>query len=131
MPAPKMSMNVLLSLIIQSKITGKGVTGNGRLLVKLLQIIADNNGSEKTYERNILACFNDDPYKPSSYHKIDKLIGRFLPEGRYYPYSKLTFLEFEKSIGSLAEIAVYIKKMQEFCDKIIADDISEKQKCLS
>ena len=32
----KMTMNVLLSLIIQSKITGRGMTSNGRLYVMLI-----------------------------------------------------------------------------------------------
>ena len=115
----KMTMNVLLSLIIQSKRTGSGKLGNGRLLVKLLQVIADNKGNEPTYERNILACFNDEVNKQNSYHKIDKKIGRFLPEGRYYPYEKLSFTEFEKCIGNFGKAAIYLRKMESACNEII------------
>lgn len=115
----KMTMNVLLSLIIQSKKTGRGKLGNGRLLVKLLQIIADNKGEERTHERNILACFNDDVNKSESYHKIDNLIGRFLTQGRFYPYERLSFTEFEKCIGNTEKIAVYLRKMESACNEII------------
>ncbi len=114
-----MTLNVLLSLIIDSKITGSGKIGNGRILVKLLQAIADNKGNERTHERNLLACFNDDVNKQDSYHKIDKKIGRFLPQGRYYPYEKLSFTEFEKCIGNPEKTAVYLRKMQSVCDEII------------
>lgn len=114
-----MALNVFLSLIIDSKITGSGKIGNGRVLVKLLQVIADNKGNERTHERNLLACFNDDVNKQDSYHKIDKKIGRFLPQGRYYPYEKLSFTEFEKCIGNPEKAAVYLRKMQSVCDEII------------
>lgn len=39
--AVKLAFNVLLSLIIDSKIQGKGKVGNGRLLVEFLQTFAD------------------------------------------------------------------------------------------
>lgn len=115
----KLTLNVLMSLIIQSKKTGSGKIGNGRILVKLLQIIADNKGEERTHERNILACFNDDVNKSESYHKIDKLIGRFLPQGRFYPYKKFSFTKFESCIGNDGRIAEYLRKMRSFCDEVI------------
>ncbi len=115
----KLTLNVLMSLIIQSKKTGSGKIGNGRILVKLLQIIADNKGEERTHERNILACFNDDVNKSESYHKIDKLIGRFLPQGRFYPYKKFSFTQFESCFGNYGRIAEYLRKMRKFCDEVI------------
>lgn len=87
--------------------------------MKLLQIIADNKGKENTHEKNILVCFNNDVNKSDSYHKIDKLIGRFLTQGRFYPYEKLSFTEFEKCIGDTEKIAGYLRKMQSACDEII------------
>lgn len=115
----KMTLNVLLSLIIDSKIKGSGKIGNGRLLVKLLQVIADNKGEERTHERNILACFNDDVNKADSYKKINKLVDRFLPEGGFYPYEKLSFTGIEKCMGNAEKTAVYLRKMQSVCDEII------------
>lgn len=119
MPEIKMTLNVLLSLIIDSKIIGSGKIGNGRLLVKLLQVIADNKGEERTHERNILACFNNDVYKVDAYRKINKLINRFLPNGGFYPYEKLSFTGLEKHMGNAEKTAVYLQKMQSVCDEII------------
>ncbi len=115
----RLSLNVLLTLIIQSKITGKGKTGNGRLLIQLLQTVVDSSGNEKTAERNILSRFNNEQVKANAYHKIDMLIKRFLPDGRYYPYEKITFAEFEKSIGNSAKCKEYNFKMKAVCDEII------------
>lgn len=115
----KMTLNVLLSLIIDLKIKGKGLLGNGRLLVKLLQVIADNKGEERTHERNLIACFNDDVNKADSYSKINKLIDRFLPNGGFYPYEKLSFTGLEKCMGNAEKTAVYLRKMQSVCDEII------------
>ncbi len=119
MPEIKMTLNVLLSLMIDSKIKGSGKIGNGRLLVKLLQVIADNKGEERTHERNLIACFNDDVNKADSYSKINKLIDRFLPNGGFYPYEKLTFTGLEKCMGNAEKTAVYLRKMQSVCDEII------------
>ncbi len=119
----RLSLNVLLTLIIQSKITGKGKTGNGRLLVKLLQTAADSSGNEKTAEKNILSRFNNEQVKANAYHKIDMHIKRFLPDGKYYPYEKITFAEFERSIGNSAKCREYNCKMKAACNEII--DISK------
>ena len=107
----KMTLNVLLSLIIDAKIKGSGKIGNGRLLVKLLQVIADNKGEERTHERNLIACFNDDVNKTDSYSKINKLIDRFLLDGGFYPYEKLSFTGLEKCMGNAEKTAVYLRKM--------------------
>lgn len=115
----RLSLNVLLTLIIQSKITGKGKTGNGRLLVKILQAIADSSGNEKTAEKNILSRFNNEQVKANAYHKIDMLIKRFLPDGKYYSYEKITFAEFERSIGDSVKCEEYYCRMRTVCDEII------------
>lgn len=115
----RLSLNVLLTLIIQSKITGKGKIGNGRLLIKLLQTVADSSGNEKTAERNTLSSFNNEQVKANAYHKIDMLIKRFLPDGRYYPYEKITFAEFERSIGDPVKCRAYNCKMKSVCNEII------------
>lgn len=115
----RLSLNVLLTLIIQSKITGKGKIGNGRLLIQLLQTLADSSGNEKTAERNILSRFNNEQVKSNAYHKIDMLIKRFLPDGKYYPYEKITFSEFERSIGDSVGHRKYYCRMKSACNEII------------
>lgn len=119
---PKLTFNVLLSLIIDSKITGKGKIGNGRLLVEFLQTFADCNGTENTHERNLLKIFNDEPVKANSYHKIDRLVDRFLPQGKGYPYDKIRFGKFESSIGSIENYSDYLKRISYACDKILDKD---------
>ena len=93
--------------------------GNGRLLIQLLQTFADSFGNEKTAERNILSRFNNEQVKANAYHKIDMLIKRFLPDGKYYPYEKITFFEFEKSIGDSAKFREYNFRMKAVCNEII------------
>lgn len=115
----KLTLNVLLSLIIDCKITGKGKVGNGRLLVEFLQTFADGDGTENTHERNILKIFNDEPVKANSYHKIDRLIDRFLPQGKGYPYDKIHFGKFESSIENSEKYVDYLKRISGVCDKIL------------
>ncbi len=119
MAVTRLTLNVLLSLIIQSKITGKGLTGNGKLLVKLIKIIENGEGTEKSKEWNILKKFNDEENKPEAYHKIDKLIGRFLPNGKNFPYEKFNFSRFESSIGSLKNYGFYLIQMKKFCNEVL------------
>lgn len=119
MAVTRLTLNVLLSLIIQCKITGKGLTGNGKLLVKLIEIIENGEGTEKSKEWNILKKFNDEENKPESYHKIDKLIGRFLPNGKNFPYDKFIFSRFENSIGSLKNYGFYLIQMKKFCNEVL------------
>lgn len=114
----KLTLNVLLSLIIDSKITGNGKVGNGRFLVEFLQTFADCDGTENTHERNILKIFNDEPVKANSYHKIDRLVDRFLPQGKGYPYDKIRFGKFESSIGNSEKCVDYLKRKSGVCDKI-------------
>jgi len=114
----KLTFNILLSLIIQAKKTGRGRMGNGRILVNLLMIASDYDKREKTQERSILRKFNDEQGKSDAYHKIDKLVGRFLPEGKYYPYKKFTFKELEKSTKNSVEYKIKLTQMSKLCDEL-------------
>ncbi len=117
----KLTFNILLSLIIQAKKTGRGRMGNGRILVNLLMIASDYDKREKTQERSILRKFNDEQGKSDAYHKIDKLVGRFLPEGKYYPYKKFTFKELEKSTKYSVEYKIKLTQMSKLCDELFTD----------
>ena len=77
MAVTRLTLNVLLLLIIQSKITGKGLTGNVKLLVKLIEVIENGEGSERSKEWNILKKFTYEESTPDAYHKIDKLFGSY------------------------------------------------------
>ena len=80
----KMALNVLLSLVIQAKITGKGITSNGKLYVNFIKIIADRDNSELTAEESILKKFNNEPTKQNAYRKLERYLSRFLKTGRPY-----------------------------------------------
>lgn len=122
----KLTFNILLSLIIQAKRQGKGRMGNGRILANLLIIAADFDEDENTRERSILHKFNDEVVKANAYHKIDKLIGRFLPEGRNYPYDKFKFKELEKSIGKPLEYGNKLNQMNTLCTELFEEENAER-----
>lgn len=122
----KLTFNILLSLIIQAKKTGRGRMGNGRILVNLLMIASDYDKCEKTQERSILRKFNDEQGKSDAYHKIDKLVGRFLPEGKYYPYEKFTFKELEKCTKNSVEYKIKLTQMSKLCDELFTDENAER-----
>ena len=52
-----LNLNTLLSLIFQCKKTGSGKLGNGRIYVKLMQIIADREIETISSELGILRKF--------------------------------------------------------------------------
>lgn len=122
----KLTFNILLSLIIQAKKSGRGRMGNGRILVNLLMIASDYDKREKTQERSILRKFNDEQGKSDAYHKIDKLVGRFLPEGKYYPYEKFTFRELEKCGKGSVEYKIKLTQMSKLCDELFTDENAER-----
>lgn len=122
----KLTFNILLSLMIQAKKSGKGRMGNGRILVNLLMIASDYDESEKTQERSILRKFNDEQGKSDAYHKIDKLVGRFLPEGKYYPYGKFTFQELEKCGRDFHKYKVKLAQMSKLCSELFTDENAER-----
>ena len=114
----KLSLNVLYSLLIQAKKHGKGMIGNGRLIVMLLRVIADSDASGKSKERQILQLFSDEPVKSRAYQRIDKQLLKFIPTGKPYPYEKLTFSSFSKAIGT-QDYYAYLKAMDECCATIL------------
>lgn len=116
---PKLSFNILLSLIISSKKLGKGRLGNGRILVKLLTASSDCKNSSQTREWSVLSKFSNEIVKPNAYHKIDKLIGRFLPDGKYYPYDKITFNDLENSFENPEKYHSFLGNMSNACDEIL------------
>lgn len=115
----RLTLNILLYLITKAKIQGKGKTGNGRLIVQFLQVLADGKPHEKSRERTILNAFCDQPVISNAYQVIDKLLVKFLKSGRPYPYGSLHFTEFERSLNDWKEYAVFLKKMRNACDSIL------------
>ncbi len=115
----RLTLNILLSLIIQSKVTGRGMIGNGRLYVKFMKIIADNDSAELSADKNLLSKVNNELVEKESYRKLERFISRFLKNGKGYPYEIIHFNEFENSIGNAEKIAEYLRKMESVCDEII------------
>ncbi len=115
----KMALNVLLSLIIQAKITGKGITSNGKLYVNFMKIIADSDNSKLTAEESILKKFNNEPTKQNAYRKLERYLSRFLKTGQGYPYELIKFTGFEKCIGYTEKYSHYLCAMNKICNKIL------------
>lgn len=111
----KMTMNVLLSLIIQSKITGRGMTSNGRLYVMLMEIIADHDNRSKTAEESILNKFNNEVTHHESYRKLERFLSRFVHTGKGYPYELFSFDKLENS----TDYREFILAMKGFTDAVI------------
>ena len=121
----RLTLNVLLSLLIQAKRQGKGKIGNGRMLIMLLQIIADTDHPELSAERNMLRVFSDEPVKSKAYQKIDKQLVKFIPAGKPYPYEKIRFTKFEQSIGNLPVYSQYLLRMHQCCQELLDPDKTE------
>ena len=109
-----LTLNVLLSLIIQSKRKGKGVIPNGRIFTELMLIISDFSGDE-----SVLSCFNNETVKKEAYRKFERYLSRFLKDGKGFPYELFSFYDFENSIGDKQKMSVYLQKLGSFLDKAI------------
>lgn len=120
-----LTLNVLLSLLIQAKRTGKGKIGNGRMLIMLLQVIADSMHPELSAERNMLRIFSDEPVKSKAYQKIDKQLVKFIPAGKPYPYEQIRFSKFGQSIGNVQRYSLYLMKMQQCCEELLDPEKTE------
>ena len=120
-----LTLNVLISLLIQAKRTGKGKIGNGRMLIMLLQVIADSVHPELPAERNMLQIFSDEPVKSRAYQKIDKQLVKFIPAGKPYPYEQIRFSKFGKSIGNVQRYSSYLMKMQQCCEELLDPEKTE------
>lgn len=119
----KMTMNVLLSLIIQSKITGRGMTSNGRLYVMLMETIADHDNRSKTAEESILNKFNNEVTHHESYRKLERFLSRFVHTGKGYPYELFSFDKLEKT----TDYRQFLLETSDFIDNVID---REKLDCL-
>lgn len=120
-----LTLNVLLSLLIQAKRTGKGKIGNGRMLIMLLQVIADSVHPEMSAERNMVQLFSDEPVKSRVYQKIDKQLVKFIPTGKPYPYEQIRFTKFEQTIGIVQRYGLYLLKMQQCCEELLDPEKTE------
>ena len=120
-----LTLNVLLSLLIQAKRTGKGKIGNGRMLIMLLQVIADSVHPELSAERNMLQIFSDEPVKSRAYQKIDKQLVKFIPSGKPYPFEQIRLSKFEQTIGNVQRYSSYLLKMQQCCEELLDPEKTE------
>ena len=121
----RLTLNVLLSLIIQAKRQGKGKLGNGRLLVLMLRVIADRTDGQSR-ERSVLSCFCGEPVKSYAYQKIDKQLGKFFKSGSPYPYEKLHFSAFAAAYSDPKMYLPYFLEMCAVYDQIVAPEHSEQ-----
>lgn len=101
----------LFSLIVQSKITGKGHMGNGRIYVMLMQTAADREFKDIPSELDILRRFGNSTTTPDSYQRMDKYLNRLLKRGGQYPASLFQFTQ--------TDFLKMIPKMHRFIDKVI------------
>ena len=120
----QLTLNILLSLIIQSKITGKGKTGNGRIFIRLLSVIADCPNLSTTKERNMLAFFSSHADKQSAYRQINRILLDFIPTGTGCSMNKVTVNAFEEHIGigkkfNIEQYRLYLAEMSSFCSEIL------------
>ena len=86
-----LSLNVLLSLIIQAKLKGKGIVPNGKIYTELMLCVSDFCS-----ENEVLNCFNNENVRVEAYRKIDRFLSRFLRDGQGYPYELIRFDRLEK-----------------------------------
>jgi len=114
----RISLNLLLLLISQSKIVGKGKKSNSEILVRLMEIIADGDNSYISKELYIL-----DKLGFGDYTQSRQYVTRLINTGNGYPYDIIRISEFEKNIGNNIRYQNYLLKMKKFCDNCI--DISK------
>ena len=92
----RLTFNILFFLIIQAKITKSGRMGNGKILIKLLSIIADCENDGISKEWNMLKLFDSGANKSAIYKKIDRLTIDFMKTGNRFPSEKIQMQNFEK-----------------------------------
>lgn len=120
---PMLTLNTLLSLLIRAKRTGKGMLGNGRLLIRLLETAADDPPGTGSRERKLLEQFGGTfALMSDGYRRVDKLLFRFLPAGGSYPYEQIRFTHLEQSFRDPAQFRVYLARMRSACDEIFDPD---------
>ena len=122
-----LTLNCLFSLIIQAKITSKNRIGNGKILIRLLSVIADCPETDITKERAIMQLFTDELNKAAAYKKIDRLTIDFISTGNRFPADKITLKEFENKIGmdrkpDWKQYRSYLAEMNSFCEEVLEQE---------
>ncbi|MBR1592204.1 MAG: hypothetical protein IJ666_04255 [Ruminococcus sp.] len=112
----RMSLNVLLSLIMQTKIKGRGHVSNEKIYVKFISAIADGD------EKDLLKKFNNEIVPKEAYRKFGRFLSRFLKDGKGYPYDLTEFTEFEGCIGDSVKYAEYLRKIGTLCNEILDEN---------
>lgn len=108
------ALNVVLSLIIQSKRKGKGILSNGKIYSMLMLCISDHRS-----ESDLLNCFNNEAVPKEAYRKMDRFLSRFLRDGKGYPYELMSFNGLENSFDDPEKMAVYLQKLEAALDKFL------------
>ena len=109
-----LTLNVLLSLMIQSKRKGRGLLSNGKVYTELMLCVCDLES-----EKALLNCFNNENVRTEAYRKTDRFLSRFQKDGKGYPYDLIKFKQLENSVGSSEQMAKYLRKMADACNEII------------
>ena len=120
----RLTFNILFFLIIQTKITKSGRIGNGKILIKLLSIIADCENDEISKEWNMLKLFDLGANKSAIYKKIDRLTIDFMKTGNRFPSEKIQMQNFEKKVNfkrktNCEQYKFYLAEMGNFCEGIL------------
>ena len=120
----RLTLNTLISLIVRAKITGKGKTGNGRIFIRLLSVIADCQNPDMSKERNMLAIFSNHVNKQTAYQKINRFLFDFLPMGKGFLSKKITMQMFETKVNLHGKTQWkayrgYLADMGDFCEQIL------------
>ena len=116
-----LTLNLLLSMIINAKVKGRGLVSNGKIYTKFMSVISDDS------EQDLLKKFNNELVMKESYRKLDRFLSRFLKDGKGYPYDLMNFREFEKNIGDKIRYDEYLRKTEKICSEILDE---EKIDCL-
>lgn len=119
----RLTLNGLISLIIQAKITGKGKTGNGRVLIRLLSVIADCPADSQK-ERNLLSIFSSHADKQAAYQQINRFLVDFIRNGNGFPADKITVHQFENQVSLHSKTnwkyyRSYLAETGKFCEEIL------------
>ena len=119
----RMTLNSLISLIIQAKITGKGKTGNGRIFIRLLSVIADCP-ADSAKERWLLAAFSSHTDKQAAYQQINRFLFDFIRNGNGFRPEKITMQTFENKISLYGktdwnQYRFYLAETGKFCSEIL------------
>lgn len=108
-----LTLNVLLSLIIQSKCRGNGLLSNGKIYSELMLCVSDFDS-----EKVLLNCFNNETVSKEAYRKLNRFLSRFQNDGKGYPYELIRFERLESSIGNSVKMTEYLRKMEIVCSEI-------------